>query len=119
MYKFSKDELILLASLESIDSISIAAFRDEVTLHRGKHVGMYLSGHGVVLEPVYTEVLRFDDGDIIRVGKLTDSGIRYGAYSIKAKSLVIPIEYIVTDPTGGFWRELKQYDKTCNKSSGP
>jgi hypothetical protein len=104
MFKLSKNELRLLASLESVDSISVGAFCDEIHLHKGKSVGMYIEDHGVVLEPIYAEIKRFED--ILKVGIRKENGfLLFGGYSINKKEFVIPIMY--TDRE--FWEQFSSY----------
>jgi hypothetical protein len=111
MYRLSNDELKLLAALESIDSISIRAFGDEVYLHRRKSIGIYVSGHGVVLEPMYEEIQRFDD--FLKVGVRSENrSILYGGYSIEKRQFIIPPIYSIHE----FW---KQYNELRALSTNP
>ncbi len=106
MFRLTSDELKLLANLETIDSILISTFGDEVYLYKNNKIGLYIRDHGIVLEPLYVSIQRFDD--LLKVGNKTAEGIRYGAYSVKAKSFVIPMEFTDTNPYGGFWEQYKQ-----------
>jgi hypothetical protein len=113
MLTLKRTDIMALAAIPNIDTISIPSFSNEVLLHKGKMLGVYIPGHGVVLEPEYTRIQRFDaacgEGDIIMAGKIVGNEILCGAYSIKKASFVIPIEFRDNNPHGGFWEQLKLY----------
>jgi hypothetical protein len=104
--KIKLKELLFFSGLKSIDSISTASYSDEIYLHNGRHVGMYIPGHGVVLEPIYAGIQRFKD--ILKVEiKGEQDFLLCGGYSINKKEFVIPPIY--TDRE--FWKQLSDYNK--------
>jgi hypothetical protein len=103
-----KEDLLRLVELASVDSVSVRIFSDEIYLHSGKHVGLYVSGHGVVLHPVYTLIQRFDD--LLKVGRETDQVILFGCYSINEQKFLI-------EPTlseNEFWTQFKLLKQKSN-----
>jgi hypothetical protein len=105
--KIKLKELMFLSGLKSIDSISTVNYSDEIHLHKGNKIGIYVPGQGVVLEPVYTEVSRCHDllRDLVNVGIRKKGFLFYGAYSISKKEFVVPLIYTNHE----FWAQFKAY----------
>ena len=108
--RISKSELVELAAIGSVESISISTLQSigesepqEIYLHANKNVGVYLHCAGVLLEPIYTEIMRC--GDIFKVGLRSDQTILYGCYSITERKLIFPIRFTSRE----FWEQLKLY----------
>ena len=95
-----------------IDEISTKVFcPDDIFLHKGKSLGIYIIGIGVVLEPVHADIMRF--GDILKVGVWQDKLIYYGGFSITSKSFVIPPMYTERE----FWSEFEKYQSFDKKAT--
>lgn len=96
--------LLYLGKHSGIDYISTRAFQpDNIYLHKDKFIGIYIVDIGLVLEPVFLEIMRF--GDIIKVALELEKKLVFGGYSISSRCFVIPPVYKEYE----FWNEFVKY----------
>lgn len=82
-----------------------------IYLYKKKMMGVYVVNIGLILEPIYLEVMRISN-DLIRVGERNDDLVYYGGFSITTRSFVIPAIYTNRE----FWDEYKKYSSISQKN---
>src|SRR5690606_33280309 len=104
MNTIDMETLQFLSERSDIDSISTKSFcPEDIYLNRENLVGLYIKGHGLVLEPKYVSISRI--GHILKVGIRNKEFVLYGGYSLVTESFIIPPLYTEC----GFWNEFKNY----------
>ncbi len=106
---FLNSQALHLFSKIGIDGIEQRSKNtNDVHLISGNRIGFWAEEHGLVLHPVYVEIQRFDNGDILKVGevKIKDRKrtVLYGAYSISKRKFLFPTEFSLHE----FWEKYSE-----------